>query len=75
MTKLQKMAIRVLPKQDHFSTARTIRRIADLLRRQYCLKFSEEALEEALDNLIRVGILVRHYMDDDFYYHQPFKNR
>lgn len=65
----------VLPKQDRFSTGRTIQRIAELLRGQYCLKFSEEELEEALDYLIRIGKLVRIYTDNNFYYYQPFKNR
>ena len=75
MTELQKKALSVLPKQGRFSTGRTIQRIADLLRCQYGLKFSEDELEETLDNLIRQGALVRKYMDDSFYYYQPFKNR
>lgn len=65
----------VLPKQGSFSTGRTIQRITELLRSQYCLKFSEEELKESLDYLIRIGKLVRMFMDDNFYYYQSFKNR
>ena len=72
---LKKRILCALPKRGRFSTGRTVEKIVGLLRSQYCLELSEEELRDGLDNLIRIGKLKRYYMDNNFYYYQPFKNR